>query len=69
LHLPNSFIVQLKLRSAFDQQLDVARAQLHAAQAENAELKNSARANEASLHSLQDSLNRAVQRYKDEQTL
>jgi hypothetical protein len=69
LHAAFSFVEQLRLRSAFDQQLDLVRSQLLAAQTENTELKNKSLANESSISSLQDALNKALQRYKEEQML
>jgi hypothetical protein len=45
------------------------RSQLHAAQAENNNLRSNALAHEASINSLRDALNKAVQRFKEEQLL
>ena len=60
---------QLKLRSAFDQQLDSLRAQLHAVESENIELRGSVRANEGLALSLQVALHRAQQQCKEQHTL
>ncbi len=59
----------MRLRSAFDLQLDLVRSQLLAAQTENTELRNKSLANEASINSLQDALSKALQRYKEEHAL
>ena len=60
---------QLKLRSAFDQQLDSLRAQLHAVESDNIELRGSVRANEGLALSLQEALHRAQQQCKEQHTL